>query len=68
MHAAVLTLEDAPFSADDRAYCALLIDAWVATLQGKPTATALLDRADSINIASTTSYWRQGQSDYRAFA
>ncbi|HET9039631.1 MAG TPA: hypothetical protein VFN40_05655, partial [Gemmatimonadales bacterium] len=40
------------FNDDDRAACAILIDAWLASRQGGPEARRLLDRADSIMVES----------------
>ena len=60
MRTATLTLGDAPFNDDDRAYCLALIEAWTATIQGRTDAARLIDRADSINIYSSTSFWQEG--------
>jgi hypothetical protein len=45
---------------DDALYCAAILDAWHAALTRDASARALLVRADSIGIASTTSYFLPG--------
>jgi hypothetical protein len=40
------------FTDDDRAICGDLLDAWTAWREGRPGAKALLDRADSVYLAS----------------
>jgi len=46
-----LTTQDV-FTDDDRAICGDLLDAWTAWREGRPNAGALLDRADSLYLAS----------------
>ena len=48
------------FSADDRDYCVALLEAWSAVEKKAANARPLIQRADSINIASTTTYWGVG--------
>jgi hypothetical protein len=49
-----------PFVHDDAVYCAAVLDAWYAALLHDAGAGALLARADSIGIASTTNLFLPG--------
>ena len=51
---------ESPFNTDDVAYCGAVLDAWLATGAGRRDVRALIQRADSINIFSTTTLWDFG--------
>jgi tetratricopeptide (TPR) repeat protein/TolB-like protein len=57
---AAVTDAQSPFSTDDLAYCAALIEMWIAALQQRGDVSTLIQRADSINIQSSTAYWLPG--------
>jgi hypothetical protein len=52
-----LTLEHRWFNADDRDYCAVLLEAGVAAMRREPGALPLLAVADSIYLYSTMRIW-----------